>query len=105
MDGSELSNVGSAQILFCSMNNTSAHLDCVSESAGTWGWPFSMVVHIPPGVEWSAAAAKLLGRWTGSARPIDVQLAREHHPIRVWLSDGVNSMRLDVVDLRIQAPA
>ena len=105
MADSRLRDVAQAQIVFCSMSDSTAHLDCVSQSPGTWGWPFSMVVEIPEGVEWAAAAAAMLGRWTSAARPIELQLLQDQPPYRARLSDGLNAMRLDVVGIRIKAPA
>lgn len=105
MANGQLPLVSEAQILFCSMSQAAAHLDCISESSETFGWPFALVASIPPGVEWSAAAAGLIGRWTRDNVPVEIQLEGDHTPFRVRISDGLNAVRLDVVDVHLQAPA
>jgi len=89
----------SAQIVFSSMVNSRVRLDCVSESANTLGWPFTMVVDIPDTGEWSSLAPSMLGRWTSDARPLELQVDVDRSPFRVRISDGVNAMRLDLVDV------
>ena len=88
-----------AQIVFCSMAGARARLDCVSESDDTFGWPFTIVVDVPGTAEWSALAASMLGRWTSEARVVELQLDVDRTPHRLRISDGVNAMRLDLVDV------
>jgi hypothetical protein len=88
-----------AQIVFCSMVDCRARLDCVSASDDSFGWPFTIMVDVPDTVEWSTVAAATLGRWTREARALELQLNVDRSPQRVRISDGLNVMRLDLVDV------
>ena len=105
MADADLHDVAGAHLVFCSMAGSTVHLDCLSETEGTQGWPFTLVVHVPAGAEWSTIAARTLGRWTSDATPLDLQLETNRSPERLRISDGQNALRLDVVDIRIESIA
>jgi len=102
MRRSDLRDVSNAHIVFCSMAAGRAQLDCVSESEGTRGWPFSLVLDVPEGAEWATMAARLLGLWMYDARAIAIRLEPNRRTARVRMSDGENAVRLDLVEVRLE---
>jgi hypothetical protein len=77
----------------------------VSDTHETRGWPFTLVVDVPMGAEWSAIAARTLGRWTAEARELGLHLEAKRSPERLRISDGRNALRLDVVDIVLDSAA
>ena len=101
MAGSDFGGIAHAHIVFCTQAAGTAHLDCVSESAETSGWPFTLVVDIPEGAEWSKMASRLLSRWTNEARGLALRLEANRNRARVRMSDGECAVRLDLVEIRL----
>jgi len=99
MAGSDLRDVHHAHIVFCALAGGTAHLDCVSDAGGTRGWPFALVLDLPIASEWSTMAARLLGRWTDDATGVAIRLEPSRERARVRMSDGVNAVRLDLLEV------
>jgi len=100
MAGSDLRSVHDAHIVFFALAGGTVHLDCVSESDDTRGWPFTLVLDLPGAAEWTTMAARLLGRWADAATGITIRLEPRGETARVRMSDGVNAMRLDLLQVR-----
>ena len=101
MPGPDLRGVVDAHIVFCALAGGTAHLDCLSESEGTRGWPFTLVLDMPESAEWSAMAARLLHRWADNAHGIVIRLEPHRGTARVRMSDGESAVRLDLLDVRL----
>lgn len=102
MRGGDFNGVCNASIVFCSMAAGTAHLDCVSETEATRGWPFTMVVGVPPLMEWSVIASRLLERWADTATAISIRLEAGADGARIRLADRTGAVRLDLVSFRLE---
>lgn len=105
MPRANLRDVADAHLVFCSMSGSTVHLDFVSDSDGTRGWPFTLVVDVPMGAEWSAIAARTLGRWTAEGRELGLKVETRQSSDRLRISDGQNALRLDIVEVVLESAA
>jgi len=101
MRGSDLRGVHDAHIVFSALAGGTVQLDCVSESDGTRGWPFTLLLDMPAATEWSTMAGRLLARWTDDATGITIHLETSRGADRVRISDGASAVRLDLVEVRL----
>ena len=99
MPEANLRSVSDAHIVFCAVAGGRAHLDLVSETDGTRGWPFTLVLDLPQAAEWATMAARLLGRWSDDGKGIAIRLEPHRETARVRMSDGESAVRLDLLDV------
>ena len=105
MRGADLQDVTGAHIVFCSMTGSTVHLDCISTSEAARWWPFTLVVEVPAGADWASVAARTLGRWSAESVALELRVESTRTPNRIRISDGTNALRLDLVDVSLQAIA
>src|SRR3954462_8524707 len=105
MAAARLEDITGAHIVFCSMVDSVVHLDCLTTSDGIAGWPFTLVVSVPQGCEWSSLAAATLARWMTDSRELELGLMEHRAPPRLRIADGQTVLRLDVVGVFIESMA
>ena len=101
MPGADLQGVSRAHILFYALAGGTAQLDCVGESDGRRGWPFTLMLDLPETADWARVVRRLLRRWANEAATITMSLESNQDAPRVRMSDGQSAVRLDLVDIRL----
>jgi len=74
-------------ILFVTVHDSLARLDCVTANGGEAGWPFSVVLSLSDDADWATGAAHRMRVWADRAEVLDLDVSGPER-VRIRLSDG-----------------